>query len=85
MRALGGGKPGGVRLRLGRAAAWFGFGVADRRYRGAGEGGGRLSPAGSGLSPVEASVFYQWFSPGRVSVLHPTSFDDALVLADRFK
>jgi cell division inhibitor SepF len=81
----------GVRLHLERAAAWFGFDVAGRLYRGAeegehrGEGGRRLSPAGSGLSPFEASVFYQGFPSSRVSVVHPTSFDDALVLADRFK
>ncbi len=81
----------GARLHLGRAAARFGFGVADRHYRGAeegehrGEGGGELYAAGSGLSSFEASVFYQRFPSSRVSVVHPTSFDDALVLADRFK
>jgi cell division inhibitor SepF len=58
--------------------------MIDRHYLGGregrhpGEGGRRFSPTGLGL-------LYERFPPKRISVVHATSFDDALVLADRFK
>jgi hypothetical protein len=82
---LGGGRNQvGVRLRLRSVTERLGFGVDDRHYLGGregrhrGEGGSRFSPTGLG-------VLYERFPPKRISVVHATSFDDALVLADRFK
>ncbi len=80
-----------VGVHLGRVAEWFGFGLDDRLYREAeegkhrGEDGDLLSPARPGALPLEASVFYQGSPSNQVSVVDPTSFDDAAVLADCFK
>src|ERR687898_870493 len=78
----------GVRDRLDRIAAWFGFGVDDedyyedeveeeRRYAGEAYSGGQNPP--SHLRPVPDQ------RTTRVSVLEPSSFNDAQNLADRFK
>jgi len=121
----------GVRDRLERVAAWFGFGVddddyyedeeeEDRRYASAtyanGAGGDEPSPAVRRLGRAERSSAFgtslgDLFGsegpsrgdryaqqnqpphlravpdqrPTRVSVLEPSSFNDAQALADRFK
>ncbi len=74
----------GVRIRLRSVTERLGFGVDDRHYLGGREGRHRDEGA-SRFSPSGVGVFYEWFPPKRISVVHATSFDDALVLADRFK
>src|SRR5829696_863505 len=113
----------GVRDRLDRIAAWFGFGVDDedyyedeeeeeRRYAGeayaGGARGGEPGPTVRRLGRAERSSVFGSEGPGRqdryggqnppahlrpvpdqrttrVSVLEPSSFNDAQNLADRFK
>lgn len=79
-----------VGVHLGRLAEWFGFDMDDRLYREAGERthlgeGGEQGFLARPGTLVEASVSYQESPLNRVSVVDPTSFDDAAVLADCFK
>ena len=83
-----GGEPGPAVRRLGRAERSSAFGTSlgnlfgsegpgrDRSYGAAGEAGG---------SSHLRAVPDQRVPPTRVSVVHPTSFNDAQALADRFK
>jgi cell division inhibitor SepF len=87
----------GVRDRLERVAAWFGFGVddddyyeeeeeEDRRYGKDpfGSEGPSRSERYSGQNPPHLRAVPDQ-RPTRVSVLEPSSFNDAQALADRFK
>ena len=78
-------EPGPAVRRLGRAERSSAFGTSLGNLFGSEGSGGREHEAGAGGSPRLRAVPDQRAPQTRVSVVDPSSFNDAQALADRFK
>jgi cell division inhibitor SepF len=78
-------EPGPAVRRLGRAERSSAFGTSLGNLFSSEGSGGREHDAGAGGSPRLRAVPDQRIPPTKVSVVDPSSFNDAQALADRFK